>query len=87
MREETIPELLHRAHDLIDEAISIIEDLREQTHYKPGPWFARAETHARAAKRNFRKGLGVAQHVAATAGDCPFGSVSLSRLPTVLRIR
>ena len=68
-REETIPEQLRRAHDLIDEAISIIEYLQEETRYRPALWLARTETHARAATRNIRKELGVAQHLRATAAD------------------
>ena len=69
---ETISEQLQRAHDLIEEAISVIEDVREGTHYKPGPWFAHAETHARAAKRDIRKGLKglrVTRDIGAAAAD------------------
>jgi len=56
MRDETIPEQLRRVDDLIDEAISIIGDLREEN--KADRRFARAEAHARAAQRDIRIGLG-----------------------------
>ena len=65
MPNETIPEQLQRTHDLIDETISIIEDLREGSLYKPSLWFAYAETHARAAKRGIRKELSVMKRLAA----------------------
>ena len=66
MRSETIPSRLQRAHDLIDEAISVIEDLREELLYKPGPWLDHAHWRASAAKRDIRKGLGMAQPVDTT---------------------
>jgi len=60
MRNETIPEQLQRAHDLIEEAISIIEDLREELLYEPGPWFDRAQRHAFTVMSDIRKELGLA---------------------------
>ena len=67
---ETIPDQLQRAHDLIEEATSVIEDLREQgSRYKASLWFANAERHARAAKRDIGKGLGVTQDIGAAAAD------------------
>jgi hypothetical protein len=73
MRDETIPEQLRRVDDLIDEAISIIGYVREETHYKPDGRFARAEAHARAAQREIRRELGLTEHPVATAADCSFG--------------
>jgi hypothetical protein len=69
MRDETIPEQLRRADDLIDEAISIIGYLREETNYKPHRRLARAEAHARAAQRDIRRELGLAEHLVATAAE------------------
>jgi hypothetical protein len=71
MRSETIPEQLQRAHDLIEEAISIIEDLREELLYKPAEWFDRLQRHALAALRDIRSEFGATQEDfdAITAAD------------------
>ena len=62
MRHETIGEQLLRAHDLIDEALSIFEDLREASFSQPSPGFTRAEKRASAAKRDIRREL-IAQDI------------------------
>ena len=67
MRNETVPQQLQRAHDLIEEAISIIEDLREELLYRPGTWFDRAQRHAIAALGDLGKELGLTTDLGLTA--------------------
>ena len=67
MRNETVPQQLQRAHDLIEEAISIIEDLREELLYRPGTWFDRAQRQAIAALGDLGKELGLTTDLGLTA--------------------
>ena len=67
MRNETVPQQLQRAHDLIEEAISIIEDLREELLYRPGTWFDRAQRQAIAALCDLGKELGLTTDLGLTA--------------------
>jgi len=67
MRNETVPQQLQRAHDLIEETISIIEDLREELLYRPGTWFDRAQRQAIAALGDLGKELGLTTDLGLTA--------------------
>ena len=67
MRNETVPQQLQRAHDLIEEAISIIDDVREELLYRPGTWFDRAQRQAIAALGDLGKELGLTTDLGLTA--------------------
>jgi hypothetical protein len=51
MNEEPIGEQLRRAHDLIDEAASIVEDVRDTLGLPPTIWLEYAYRHLREARR------------------------------------